>query len=195
MKPILHVDDDPNDVFLLEHAMHKAGIANPMHLVTDGRQAIEYLKGLHQFADRQRFPLPHLVLLDLKLPYVMGLDVLKWIRQESGMALVVVMLTASAEEADIAAAYRLGANGFLTKPSEASKLVDMVKAIKAFWLTHNTVPKSYPAESPMEGVVSLVPSSEAGFDGAPPPSVNGARHGTKIRKAKRSHEKNYRPGR
>ena len=70
----------------------------------------------------------------------MGLDVLKWIRQESGLDLVVLLLTASAEEADIAAAYRLGANGFLVKPSEASKLVDMAKAIKDFWLTHNTLP-------------------------------------------------------
>src|ERR1044071_3379730 len=151
MKPILHVDDDPNDVFLLEHAMHKAGVANPMHVVADGREAIAYLKGIGKFADRHQYPLPHLVLLDLKLPYVMGLDVLKWIRQDSGMGLVVVVLTASAEEADIASAYRLGVNGFLTKPSEASKLVDMVHAIKAFWLTHNTVPKGYPAESPMEG--------------------------------------------
>jgi len=172
MKPILHVDDDPNDVFLLEHAMHKAGIANPMHLVTDGRQAIEYLKGLHQFADRQRFPLPHLVLLDLKLPYVMGLDVLKWIRQESGMALVVVMLTASAEEADIAAAYRLGANGFLTKPSEAKKLQEMVRAIRDFWLTHNTLPRDSSAESPMEGVVSLVRSTPTDFSPRRP-SANG----------------------
>jgi CheY-like chemotaxis protein len=195
MKPILHVDDDPNDVFLLEHAMHKAGIADPLHVVTDGREAIDYLKGAGKFADRRRFPLPHLVLLDLKLPHVMGLDVLKWIRQESGLALVVVMLTASAEEADIATAYRLGVNAFLTKPSEANKLVEMVQAIKAFWLTHNTVPKRYPAESPMEGVVSLVGSSDAGFGGAPPPSVNGARHGTKTRKTKRACEKNHRTAR
>lgn len=195
MKPILHVDDDPNDVFFLEHAMHKAGIANPMHVVRDGREAIEYLKGLGKFADRRRFPLPHLVLLDLKLPYVMGLDVLKWIRQESRLPLVVVMLTASAEDADIAGAYRLGANAFLTKPSEASKLVDMVQAIKAFWLTHNTLPQRYPAESPMEGVVSLVGSPGGGFDGAPPPSVNGRHHGTRTRKVKRTHEKNHRPAR
>jgi len=80
------------------------------------------------------------VLLDLKLPYVMGLDVLKWIRQESGMAVAVVMLTASSEESDIANAYRLGANGFLIKPSEVDKLVEMAKAINAFWLTCNSLP-------------------------------------------------------
>jgi CheY-like chemotaxis protein len=142
MKTILQVEDDPNDVFFLQHAMKKAGVANPIHVVTDGQQAIDYLQGAGKFADREQFPLPCLVLLDLKLPYVMGLEVLKWIRQQSGMAVVVVLLTASGEEADIAAAYRLGANGFLVKPSEASKLEGMVKAIKDFWLTHNTLPQA-----------------------------------------------------
>src|SRR5207248_367758 len=101
----------------------------------------QILQGAGKFADRELFPLPCLVLLDLKLPDVMGLDVLKWIRQESGLPLAVVMLSASSEDADIATAYRLGANGFLVKPSEVSKLVDMAKAINAFWLTHNALPR------------------------------------------------------
>jgi len=75
---------------------------------------------------------------------VMGLDVLKWVRNQSDMMLTVLMLTASGEESDIAAAYQLGANGFLVKPSEASKLQDMAKAIKDFWLTHNTLPHESP---------------------------------------------------
>jgi two-component system response regulator len=140
MQTILQVEDDPNDVFLLRHAMKKMGVENPIQVASDGQQAIDYLQGAGQFADRAQFPLPCLVLLDLKLPYVMGLDVLKWIRQQHGAPLVVVMLTASGEDADIATAYRLGANAFLTKPSEASKLADMVKSIKDFWLTHNTLP-------------------------------------------------------
>ena len=142
MKTILQVEDDPNDVFFLKHALKRAGVANPIRVVNDGREAIDYLKGAGKFADRDQFPLPGLVLLDLKLPHVMGLDVLKWIRQESGLSLVVVLLTASAEEVDIASAYRLGANGFLVKPSEARKLVDMAKAINDFWLTHNTLPQT-----------------------------------------------------
>jgi two-component system response regulator len=116
-------------------------VANPIQVATDGRQAIDYVQGAGKFADREKFPLPCLVLLDLKLPYVMGLDVLKWIRQQPGVPLVVVMLTASGEDADIASAYRLGANAFLTKPSTATKFVDMAKAIKDFWLTHNTLPE------------------------------------------------------
>src|SRR5687767_5955728 len=120
LTPILQVDDDPNDVFLLQHAMKKIGMHNPIQVATDGQQAIDYLQGAGKFADRARYPLPCLVLLDLKLPYVMGLDVLKWIRQQPGLALVVLLLSASADDEDMAAAYRLGANGFLVKPSEAS---------------------------------------------------------------------------
>lgn len=138
MDTILQVDDDSNDVFLLQHALRKAGIANPVQIVSDGQEAIDYLKGAGKFADRETFPFPSLLLLDLKLPYVMGLDVLRWIRTQPMTPLIVVMLTASAAEADITEAYRLGANAFLTKPSEANKFEDMVKAIKAFWLTHNT---------------------------------------------------------
>ncbi len=121
--------------------MRKMGLANPIHVASDGQQAIDYLKGAGRYANREKFPLPCLVLLDLKLPHVMGLDVLKWIRQQPGPALVVIILTASAEAGDIAAAYRLGANAFLTKPSESGKLEDMVKALKDFWLTCNTLPQ------------------------------------------------------
>ena len=155
MSPILHVDDDPNDVFLLQHAMKKAGVANPIQVLTDGQQAIDYLRGAGKFADRETFPLPGLVLLDLKLPHVMGLDVLKWIRQQSGMTLVVVLMTASGEDRDIATAYRLGANGFLVKPSEASKLEDMVKAIKDFWLTYNTPPQKPSSGFPIERTAAI----------------------------------------
>jgi len=178
MKPILQVDDDPNDVFLLQRAMKKMGVANPMQTATDGQEAIDYLHGAGKFADREKFPLPCLILLDLKLPYVMGLEVLRSIRKRHGPALAVVMLTASAEEADIVAAYRLGANGFLTKPSESSKLEEIVKSIKDFWLTHNTLPQQSLSESPMEGVVSLGHVSTNGFAVKRPPRVSGVRRET-----------------
>jgi two-component system response regulator len=174
MKTILQVEDDPNDVFLLQHAMKKAGVANPIQIASDGQQALDYVQGIGKFADREKFPLPGLVLLDLKLPYVMGLDVLEEIRKHHGTSLVVVMLTASGEEADIAAAYRLGANAFLTKPSEASKLEQMVKAIKDFWLTQNMLPHESSSESSIEEVVSLVRSPVNGFAKRRAP-VNGVR--------------------
>jgi len=155
LKIILQVDDDPNDVFLLRHAMRKVGIDNPVQVVRDGQEAIDYLSGAGKFADREQFPFPMLVLMDLKLPYVMGLDVLRWIGTQSMTSLIVIMLTASADEPEITEAYRLGANAFLTKPSEASKLEDMLKAIKGFWLTHNTVPAKPSLQSAELGTFSL----------------------------------------
>jgi CheY-like chemotaxis protein len=151
MKTILQVEDDPNDVFFLQKAMNKVGVTNPIHVASDGQEAIDYLQGNGKFFDRSLFPFPCLVLLDLKLPYVMGLDVLRWIREQPWTNLPVIMFSASAEDADIAASYRLGANAFLSKPSEARQLDDIVKAIKDFWLTHNALPR----ESRMEAMVSL----------------------------------------
>src|ERR1051325_2718292 len=104
-RPILLVEDDPNDVFFLQQAMQKAGVLNPIQLASDGQESIDYFKGTGNFANREEFPLPYLVLLDLKLPQVMGLDVLKWLRQQPGVAAIVIILTSSREEADIATAY------------------------------------------------------------------------------------------
>ena len=153
-KTILQVEDDLNDVLFLRRAMEKVGVANPIQIVTDGQEAIDYLQGAGKFFDRVIFPFPCLVLLALKLPYVMGLDVLKWIRNQPGTVLPVVILSASAHEADIAGAYRLGANAFLRKPFESRQLVDIAKAIKDFWLTHNTLPKEPVPKSPMEAMVA-----------------------------------------
>jgi two-component system response regulator len=173
MRTILQVDDDPNDVFLLQHAMRKMGVANPIQVASDGQEAIDYLQGAGKFADRVRFPFPCLVLMDLKLPHVMGLDVLRWIRQQPATALTVVMLTASGSEADIVEAYRLGANAFLIKPSEANRLEEMVKAVKDFWLTHNMLPQEVPPRLARERVVSRLQPSTSNFAAKGRPSVNG----------------------
>jgi CheY-like chemotaxis protein len=179
IRTILQVEDDSNDVFLLQHALKKVGVKSPFEVVSDGQEAINYLKGEGKFADRQRYPFPCLVLLDLKLPLVMGLDVLKWIRQRLKTPLVVIVLSASAEDSDISEAYQLGANAFLTKPSEASKLNDMVKAISDFWLTHSTLPRvsefGGPSAAPRERSSTSIPRLVATSNGAsrsihPPPS-------------------------
>ena len=172
MRIILQVEDDPNDVFLMRHAMKKVGVLNPVQVASDGQQAIDYLQGAEKFANREKYPFPCLVLLDLKLPYVMGLEVLKRIRAQPGIAVPVIMLTASAQESDIATAYRLGANAFLTKPSEARKLEEMVRAIKDFWLTHNMLPQESAPESPIEGVACLSQSFATGFQGTPQSAAN-----------------------
>ena len=139
-KTLLLVEDDDNDVFFFKMAMTKAGARFPLQVATDGQQAIDYLAGTGKFGNREAFPLPGLVLLDLKLPFVMGLDVLKWIRQQPGLAPIVVILSSSEEENDVAAAYQLGANAYLVKPAESSKLVDLVRSLSSFWLVQNTGP-------------------------------------------------------
>jgi CheY-like chemotaxis protein len=185
VKTILQVDDDPNDVFLLQHALRKVGVGNPIQVAGDGQQAIDYLQGAGKFADRAKFPFPCLVLMDLKLPFVMGLDVLRWIRQQPETALTVLMLTASGSEADIVEAYRLGANAFLTKPSEASRLEEMVKAIKDFWLTHVTLPREVLPPPTGERAAWRVASTITGH-AARRTHVNGARRSRLPRQTKGS---------
>jgi len=145
-KPILLVEDDENDVFFFRRAMDKAGMQTPLEVARDGQEAIDYLKGAGEFADRLAFPLPCLVLLDLKLPFVMGLDVLKWIRLQPDLPMVVLILSSSEEQADIAKAYQLGVNGYLVKPPEPGKLHDLVRTIDNFWMKQNVSPPDSQAE-------------------------------------------------
>jgi two-component system response regulator len=168
---ILLVEDDENDAFFLERAMHKIGMANPVRNVRDGQEAINYLQGAGKFGQRAEFPLPGLILLDLKLPFVMGLDVLKWIRQSPELSPIVIILSSSADPTDIAAAYRLGANAYLVKPSAASKLEGMVRAINDFWLLHNTPPSSWVER----GAASMGNLRNRGFDSYEHSSMTGSR--------------------
>ena len=153
-KTILLVEDEENDVFFFRHAMKKEGAVNPLQVASDGQEAIDYLQGVGKFADRAQFPLPGLILLDLKLPFVMGLDVLRWIRHQSGLAPIVVILSSSSEAEDIAAAYRLGANAYLVKPAEANKLGAMVRAINDFWLMQNLPPPDSLVDGKIENVAN-----------------------------------------
>jgi len=137
-RTILLVEDDMNDVFFMKRAMKLAGMVNPVQLVSDGQQAMHYLGGTDEFSDRAQFPLPSLVLLDLKLPLVMGLDVLKWIREQPELdTLVVLIFTSSKLPPDISRAYSLGANSYLVKPSDPQELTQTVKLIKQYWLDLN----------------------------------------------------------
>src|SRR5512140_200503 len=114
---ILHVEDDPNDALLFQHACRKAGVSFDLRAVNDGDEAIAYLRGNADFCDRNKHPMPQLVLLDLKMPRLSGFDVLSWLRSETGFSkLPVIVLTSSNHEMDIQRAYDLGANSYLVKP-------------------------------------------------------------------------------
>lgn len=135
---ILVVEDDANDLFFLKRAFGIAHVVNELHHVENGQQAIDYLQGIGPFSDRITYPLPSLVLLDLKLPLKHGFEVLACIRQQPLLRnIVIVILTSSSEEKDVSKAYDLGANAFLVKPTSAEKLTEIVRALEMFWFRHN----------------------------------------------------------
>jgi CheY-like chemotaxis protein len=138
------VEDSADDVFLLKRALKAAHVLNPVHVITDGQQAIDYLCGKDPYGEREKFPLPCLVLLDLKMPRVSGLEVLNWVKdQPSFKALPVLVLTSSAEPGDIEKAYQLGANSYFVKPSSSEKLAEVVEFIAKYWLQYNQTPPSF----------------------------------------------------
>jgi len=138
---ILLVEDDPNDVLLIRRAFRKSDVTNPIQVVGDGEEAIAYLSGRGPYADREHYPLPVLLLLDLKLPRKSGFEVLEWLRQQPGLKrLRVAVLTSSAETPDINRAYDLGANSYLVKPVRFEGLLRMVQTLNLYWLIINEKP-------------------------------------------------------
>jgi CheY-like chemotaxis protein len=132
---ILLVEDNEDDVFVMQRALKKARIANPLRIVTDGQEAVDYLSAAGNAADRVSFPLPFLVFLDLKLPYLDGFEVLSWIRQQPSLeAVVVVVLTSSAEKKDYERAYALGARSYLVKPPDPKSLLNLMNSLASYWL-------------------------------------------------------------
>jgi CheY-like chemotaxis protein len=139
---ILLVEDDENDVFFLKRAFTAAGVNADLHVARDGREALEYLQIPQNDGWHDR-PVPMLVLLDLKIPYVPGLEVLRFIRAERRLSsVIVVVLTSSAAESDLAQAYELGANSYLVKPSRQEERVEMVSVLAKYWLEKNQRPKA-----------------------------------------------------
>jgi CheY-like chemotaxis protein len=137
-KAVLYAEDEPDDVFFMERAFRRAGIEHGLHTVADGKEAMDYLSGKEKYADRTINPLPAVVLLDLKMPEFSGFEVLRWIRSTAEVAAVpVVILTSSAQRADIERASSLGANGYLVKPGNLEELAEVARAIKAYWLEHD----------------------------------------------------------
>ena len=138
---VLHVEDDANDVLLVQRAFRKSGVATVLHAVADGDQAIAYLSGADEFGDREKYPLPNLVLLDLKMPRKSGLEVLAWIRGQAALKrLIVVVFTSSKHDQDINKAYELTANSYLVKPVGFDSLFETIKGIVHYWGSLNQAP-------------------------------------------------------
>jgi CheY-like chemotaxis protein len=140
-KSILLVEDNPDDEALTLRAFQRNNIVNDVKVVRDGAEALDYLFGSGAYAARDLSLMPAVVLLDLKLPKMDGLEVLKRIRgNEQTKLLPVVILTSSKEEADIISSYRLGANSYIQKPVDFDKFVEAARHLEVYWLLMNEAP-------------------------------------------------------
>jgi CheY-like chemotaxis protein len=127
----LLVDDSEDDVFFMLRAMKEADFQGTIHVARDGKEAKDYLEGTGPYADRQRYPLPRLMLLDLKLPYLSGLELLQWLRTQPELGeIIVIVLTSSQTAVDLNRAFQLGANSVLEKPPTPGKIRDLVRMFR-----------------------------------------------------------------
>jgi CheY-like chemotaxis protein len=128
-KVILLVEDDENDVFFFRRALAKARVDAPLHVVSDGEQSLQYLNGVGKYGDRAAHPSPEIIFLDLKLPYVSGMEVLEYIQQQPVLSKIeVIVLTSSPEERDRKRAFELGAKEYLVKPATPKTLQQILAA-------------------------------------------------------------------
>jgi len=144
-KTVLVADDDVDDISLLKRAFIRAGIDISMKVVRDGEEVIQYLHGDEPFADRDEFPIPKLLLLDLKMPRTDGFEVLEWVRKQQNLRrLLVVVMTSSDEPQDVDRAYDLGANSFLRKPDDFTNLIKISQKLHDYWMETNLGPDCAP---------------------------------------------------
>lgn len=131
---ILILEDDPNDVFLLQRALQKNQILNPVRVVGDGVEGVAYLSGQGKYTDRETYPFPSFIILDLKMPRMGGLEVLQWLRQHPEYQVIpTLVLTSSKQQIDIVRAYRLGVNSYMVKPGSFDELQAMIRKVYDYW--------------------------------------------------------------
>ena len=138
---ILLVEDNPNDIELTLYALKKYRVAERVDIVRDGVEALDYLFGTGSYTWRQAEDLPQLILLDLKLPKLDGLEVLRQIRANiRTQTIPVIALTSSREDADVRESYRLGVNSYIVKPIDFERFTELIRRLGTYWLLHNQFP-------------------------------------------------------
>lgn len=138
---ILLVEDNPNDAELAIRALKKHNLANRMHHAKDGAEALDFIYGTGAYKDRKNGAHPKVILLDLKLPKVDGLEVLKRLKSDHGTrSIPVVIVTSSKEEGDMVRSYELGVNSYIVKPVEFEKFMEAVSKMGLYWLLLNERP-------------------------------------------------------
>lgn len=131
---ILLVEDDRDDVFIFQRTLKAAGIANPVVVVTTGQDAVDYLSHQGKYTDSEKHPLPFVIFLDLKLPYLDGFEVLSWIRAQPHLqSIIVVVLSGSDETRDHQKAYALGARTYLLKPPQVKDIKLFIESMASYW--------------------------------------------------------------
>jgi CheY-like chemotaxis protein len=132
---ILLVEDDLNDIFLVKRAFKMAEIHNPLQVVTDGQEAINYLCGNEKYSDREKFPLPRLMVMDIKMPRRTGFEVLEWVKGNSKplRRIPIVIVSSSNNPDDINRAYELGANAYMVKPMDFRQVEHLFHSITHYW--------------------------------------------------------------
>jgi CheY-like chemotaxis protein len=135
---ILLVEDRPDEVELMKQALHQAGIPNPLRVLSDGAEAIAYIEGRDRYSDRAAWPLPRVLLLDLKLPKRSGLEVVACAKKDPRMRRVpAIIITSSREASDMEKAYAAGANSYLVKPTSFRDFVETMKHTGTYWIHYN----------------------------------------------------------
>ncbi len=131
---ILLVEDNPDDILFVQQATGLGGQNHTVHAVAGGEEAMRYLLGQDTYADRRRFPLPQVILTDLKMPGVDGFSLLRWLRTQAQLSLIpVIAFSSSPHTSDIQTAYELGANCYIVKPTGLERLVEMLSVVYNFW--------------------------------------------------------------
>ncbi len=140
---ILMVEDNPDDEQLTLRALGKHHLANKIHVVRDGQEALDYVFCTGKYADRRITDHPHVILLDIKLPLIDGIEVLRRIKaDERTMTIPIVMLTSSHEERDLVETYRLGVNSYIVKPVDFDQFTESARVLGMYWLLLNRPPKA-----------------------------------------------------
>jgi CheY-like chemotaxis protein len=133
-KPILLADDSEDDEVLFRRVLRLSGLVNPVVLVRDGEEAIAYLAGEGRYGDREKHPMPKVLMLDLKMPKKSGFDVLEWLKGRPELQeLLVVVLTSSERIEDLQRSYKMGADTFLTKPCQVEDMKNLVSGFSGYW--------------------------------------------------------------
>lgn len=150
---ILIVDDDENDIFFVKRAFTEINVHCTFQMLRNGQEVVDYLAGIGEFADRSRYPLPMMILMDLKMPVMDGFEVLAWLRSRPGIKVIPTIVFSSSDQPnDITRAYELGANSFMTKSVTYDGLLLKLQTLSQYWLEHCKHPVVADADSSSSAV-------------------------------------------